>query len=64
MEEYDNKTVVGEGNYEEFYQRTVNQEKLRLKVKETYVIHRTTNQPLCTNHMPDVCQVFYTCSIT
>ena len=39
VEEYDNKTVVGEGNYEEFYQRTINQEKLRLKVKETYVIH-------------------------
>ena len=38
IEEYDNEIIVGEGNYEEFYKRTSNKEKLILKVKKTYIL--------------------------
>lgn len=39
IEEYDNKIIVGEGLYEEFYQRTHNNEKLKLVIKRTYILH-------------------------
>ena len=38
IEEYDNQIIIGEGNYEEFHQRTQNKEKLILKVKKTYIL--------------------------